>query len=442
MKTSFKLCGASRIGQSHISGGSPCQDSHAFYEGAGFVVAAVADGLGSSKHSDIASDMAAKGAVGYCARELRGDMPDGAILKIIKAAFDEVNFAVKRRAGDHPDDYDTTLTLAVFTNGRVLFGHAGDSGIIALRRDGVFERVTEPQNGDGVGKERPVFPLAAEARWVFGAYQHMAKALFLMTDGVWKRVVPPLLERQKYELDHAYLYYLFDNLNRIREPDARRAWIVNEVDAIAPSLVDYDDKTLAIVLDDGGPLRPQKSEYYKYPSDELWKKLKERQEKELYPYRAVTQSPPAPPQRPRQWNASPQPAPPGNGEYVSYSYAARENAAARNRINRMSCILQGLTIFSVAELLTIVMLVFALITKDKELSSVKTPSSLPTVTATPTPEPTPTDTPLPKLTSPTLTSPAPTSPTTPPPEQPTESETPNPEDTANPTDSGDESPAE
>ncbi|MDR1329698.1 MAG: protein phosphatase 2C domain-containing protein, partial [Oscillospiraceae bacterium] len=180
----YILCGSSQTGQSHIDKGAVCQDSHYYGEGAGFAVSAVADGLGSSAHSDVASELAARGAAEFCLRNIRRGMAEREILGVIRASYGEVNFTIKRQAGNRLDDFDTTLTLAVFMDARVYFGHAGDSGIIALRRDGIFERVTEQQNGEGTGKERPVFPLASEAHWIFGTYPRPAKAIFLMTDGV------------------------------------------------------------------------------------------------------------------------------------------------------------------------------------------------------------------------------------------------------------------
>ena len=189
----YRFCGDSQRGKSHEANNTKCQDDYSLQEQADFCVAAVADGLGSSKHSDIASNIAAKGAVQNCANNIRKGMSDNDIIQVINTTFDKVNFDIKQKAGNALDDYDTTLTLAVFIGGDVYYGHAGDSGIIALRQDGIFEEVTTPQLGDGIGKERPVYPLASEAHWVFGKYKHRAKALFLMTDGVLNKVVPPLL---------------------------------------------------------------------------------------------------------------------------------------------------------------------------------------------------------------------------------------------------------
>lgn len=278
----YRICGDSQKGKSHETNGSLCQDFHYFIVRADFVVAAVADGLGSSKHSDISSKMAATRTVEYCSKNIRKGMSDNNIISTIKRAFDGVNFAIKQKAGDFLDDYDTTLTLAIFIGGEVYFGHAGDSGIIALRCDGLFEQVTEPQLGSGYGKERPVYPLAAESHWVFGKYKHRAKALFLMTDGVLNKAVPPLLEDQEYKLDHAYLYYLYDNMNKNTDLDN---WVKTELACILPQEINYDDKTLVAVTCNTVKMTLQPKKYYKFPTKKLWDSLLEKHNKDLYWYK-------------------------------------------------------------------------------------------------------------------------------------------------------------
>ncbi|MCL2225993.1 MAG: protein phosphatase 2C domain-containing protein [Defluviitaleaceae bacterium] len=275
----YTFCGGSQTGKSHESKNIVCQDALCHAEGDGFFVVAVADGLGSCKHSDIASRMATAETTAHCAKNICRDMQDGEIISIIETAFDNANFSIKHFAGEFLNEYDTTLTLAVYINGTVFFGHAGDSGIIALRRDGIFEAVTQPQLGSGYGKERAVYPLAAKAKWVFGKYEHTAKAIFLMTDGVLNKAVPPLLHAQKYKLDHAYLFYLYDNL--CKNPNVQ-SWISQELSNIPPQEVNYDDKTLAAVMCNSLKIKLKPKSYYNFPSNKLWNTLLEKQNNELY----------------------------------------------------------------------------------------------------------------------------------------------------------------
>jgi hypothetical protein len=304
----YRICGHSAIGKSHKDKGIKCQDYYYFAKGNGFVVAAVADGVSSSKHSDVASRTAVKESVQYCADRIRQEDDAKTILKTIEKAFDEASFLVKQEAengsGDY-NDYDTTLTLAVFINDAVYYGQIGDSGIIALREDGKFERITEEQLGEGIGKDRPVYPLAAVSRWVFKSYIPKAKALFLATDGVLKKLQPPILEGQAHKLNHKYLAYVFNKLEPMADDREAGVWIKGEVIQTPPEEVDFDDKTLAVLISKAGSLQTQAPEYYRYPTDELWNNLSKNLEEELYPYRKKPQSPEDPPSKDEDTHPSP-----------------------------------------------------------------------------------------------------------------------------------------
>jgi len=266
----YRFCGSSQIGKSHEVDDTVCQDSHFIREGKGFIVAAVADGLGTSKYSDIASKLAANSAVDYCIENISAIMPDDQILDSIHSAFEHANNLIKKEAQEDIDDYDTTLSLAVFREGEVFYGHAGDSGIIALCADGTFEEVTQQQLGEGEGKDRPVFPLINESRWIFDKFNQTVHAVFLMTDGMLNMTVPPLLAEQRYQLDHSYLYYLYEE---VRDGDDIKSWIDDEIIQISPGVVNYDDKTLIVIIDGDVAITDQPDEYYEFPSDALYKSL-------------------------------------------------------------------------------------------------------------------------------------------------------------------------
>jgi len=268
--SNYRICGSSHIGKSHEVDNTVCQDSHFFQEGNGFIVAAVADGLGTSLYSDVASKMAASTAVEYCINNINMDMSEEQILSGIKNAFAHANNLIKMKAGSDIDDYDTTLSLAVFSEGDLFYGHAGDSGILALCTDGTFQEVTTQQLGEGEGKDRPVYPLINEAHWVFDVFDKPVHAVFLMTDGVLNMTVPPILFDQRYQLDHSYLIYLYEET---RDGDDISGWINDELVQMSPGMVNYDDKTLIVVIDTSVALTFQPDEYYEFPSDTLYKSL-------------------------------------------------------------------------------------------------------------------------------------------------------------------------
>ena len=75
--------------------------------------------------------------------------------------------SVAAENGHELDQYDTTLSLVVFIGDRLYYGHSGDSGIIAMNTEGIYEKVTDQQR-DSDGR---VFPLYfGEDKWVFGRY--------------------------------------------------------------------------------------------------------------------------------------------------------------------------------------------------------------------------------------------------------------------------------
>lgn len=278
----YRFCASTKVGWSHELKGEICQDNHYCIEKNSIFFAAVADGLTTSKYSHIASKIASFQTVTYCSERITLKMNAKKILSIIRDSFVMADLAIKRRAGGHLNDFDTTLTIAVFIRGSLYYGHVGDSGIIALRCDGTFEEVTEAQHGIGHDNDAPVYPLAANEKWVFAKHPHRIKALFLMTDGMINKVVTPLLKSQLYQLDHAYLFYLYDNLCKNQNLNS---WISSEVIQVSPGDVKADDKTLLGAVYTVININMKDEEYYKFPSDELWHKLLLEGEKILYPYR-------------------------------------------------------------------------------------------------------------------------------------------------------------
>ena len=284
----YKKCGCSLVGQSHEAKGVKCQDSSFVDERNGVVVAIVADGLSSSLHSDIASKIAVKTVSEFCLSRISLTTDGQTILSVLQEAFDEALFQTKQFAKTNQrelKDFDTTLSAAVFIMGSVYSGQVGDSGILALREDGFFEQVTLPQNGEGVGKDRPTYTLHHVDRWKFQQYPQRVKALFLSTDGVLNKLMPPILEEQQYQFDNRYLFYLYSQLNSNFTYGLDDNWIKSEVSAIAPNECNHDDKSLLIVISDDVKLTKQSDAYYSYPDDKLWSKLQDELDRKLYPYR-------------------------------------------------------------------------------------------------------------------------------------------------------------
>ena len=86
-------------GPYHIEKGLPCQDAFSVKTGKdGYYVAAVADGLGSEKYSDIGSETAVNTAVQFCVDSLSSGMTDDDIQNVIRESFSKAYNSVLERA--------------------------------------------------------------------------------------------------------------------------------------------------------------------------------------------------------------------------------------------------------------------------------------------------------------------------------------------------------
>ena len=286
----FIKCGVSIQGEDHKRRDIVCQDWNEVLEKDGVVIAAVADGVSSSCHSDMAAQEATKFAVNYCAENITKNSLANDILAIIKQSFEKAQFHIERKAREMEyelDETDTTLCLAVFFNGDLHYGYVGDSGIIALREDGIFERVTQiDPDEDGY-----TYVLAHKERWIFNKYPHRVTSLLLMTDGIWKMLVPKLLQNEQYPLMNVYLdFYLnhkgLENLGQEQLNESLKKNITN----IEPDKVYHDDKTMIILIDTEVSVNKQNEEYYKWPTEEKWNEILKAYEEKIYPYRKDEQN--------------------------------------------------------------------------------------------------------------------------------------------------------
>lgn len=207
------ISGVSLRGISHRHSGVCCQDDWtarrvkklSVWKGADggdklfinkeFVVAAVADGLGSESHSDIGAQTAVKVAVSTMCDLLGTFGPTSEFVferkmeTFIEAAMIEANNAVVAKAesmGEPACEFDTTLVLTVYDGENLFYGSVGDSGVIA-KKDGKFELLSTPER---VG-ESGVFPLCFKEHWQISTASSVTGFL-LATDGVLEMLAPHL----------------------------------------------------------------------------------------------------------------------------------------------------------------------------------------------------------------------------------------------------------
>lgn len=271
--------GVRQQGAYHIKNNIVCQDAyHIQYINERFAIAAVADGLGSELYTDVASQIAAEKSVAYCVENIPATAKEEDILKTIKEAFrfalDTINDTA-RSNGHEIDQYDTTLALAVYREGAVYYGNAGDSGIVVLNQDGTYESITTQQRDEN----GCVFPLFfGEEKWVMGIKENVA-SVFLATDGMYETLFPHLLQGNDVPIYVALAHYLMSEecLNFTSTPDNE---VEERMDAFVRSIPGdqvSDDKTVLVMLDTEVAVTKQPPEYYQSPD---WEALKKKRDEE------------------------------------------------------------------------------------------------------------------------------------------------------------------
>jgi Serine/threonine protein phosphatase len=184
--------GLSLPGKSHITKGMVCQDSHCINKTKnGWIIAAIADGVGSAKHSDVGSKIAAEKAVLLCNECLPVDQDPRSIKSLIGTAFNYALKCIYEEAEENKnpiEDYDTTLTLVIYDGARTFYGHAGDSGIIGLTEYGEYKPITVSQKGEG----GTVIPLrAGRDSWDINMVEgDKLISILLVTDGILDQLIP------------------------------------------------------------------------------------------------------------------------------------------------------------------------------------------------------------------------------------------------------------
>lgn len=268
--------GVTQQGTYHVKKGIVCQDAHRIIKcGDSCAVAAVADGLGSEDHSDIAAKLAVTTAAEYCAARAASGGTDEETLCVLRDAFALAQKTIEQAAADNGhdlDQYDTTLSLAVLRCGKLYYGQSGDSGIVALTAEGLYKKVTEQQR-DGEGR---VFPLYfGEEKWEFGVFPEPVASVLLATDGMLETLFPVYIRSEPVSIYVALARYLMDAGSlRIAETgeDAVRQKIEGFIAGIPDEQVN-DDKTVVVLVDPDVEAGSQPPEYYAEPD---WTELKRR----------------------------------------------------------------------------------------------------------------------------------------------------------------------
>lgn len=279
--------GITQQGTYHVKHDMVCQDAHNIIKcDDSYAIAAVADGLGSEEHSDVASQMAAKISTEYCAENIKNNCTDEQILEIIRDSFVLAQSRIEKVATDNGhdlDQYDTTLSLAVFKENALYYGQSGDSGIVTLTAEGLYKKVVEQQRDE----EGRVFPLYfGEDKWVFGKFPEPVVSVFLATDGMLETLFPVYIRNEPVNIYVALARYFMgpDSLH-IEESgeDSVKEKVAEFMNNIPDAQVN-DDKTVVVLVDPDHVLTLQEEEYYAEPNwDQLIRSYEEAWKRAAYP---------------------------------------------------------------------------------------------------------------------------------------------------------------
>jgi len=141
-------------GPSHLDGNIPCQDTHAVQLlGDGqrrTLIACVADGAGSAKHSEIGSSIACQTILEHAARYLESNNLADMQMEDALVWCDDVRKRITAQAeerGCTTREFATTLLTAILSPDLSVFFQIGDGAII-LGNDVLYGVVFWPQEGE------------------------------------------------------------------------------------------------------------------------------------------------------------------------------------------------------------------------------------------------------------------------------------------------------
>jgi serine/threonine protein phosphatase PrpC len=276
------------VGSSHEKQGTKCQDANKVRELAnGIVIAAVADGVGNCKYSDVASRIAVDVSTAFCEINLNIDSNNRDFADLIEEAFVQAELAIEKQSMQDSQplpEYDTTLDLVIYDGKRATYGHCGDGGIIGLTNKGDYIKITTPQKKEGIF----VIPLRDGSKnknntWIFGCVEDDLASVLLATDGVYDIFFPYLLKEQSIEVYVPLIKYFMDNTeihvskDKIEDIYEKRKAFLNS--DTCKSIT--DDKTILVLINED--IMPERKEdaYYEEPN---WEALQLEWNKKAYPH--------------------------------------------------------------------------------------------------------------------------------------------------------------
>lgn len=200
MERAWRHAHASVMGSSHHRSGAPCQDASTCAlvrrPDEAFLVAAVADGAGSARHSQVGARLACHLLIeeleGFLAG---GDGPEALEPAFVRGLLGRLRLRVARsarRLAVRPRELACTLLGAVVGPRSAAFLQVGDGAIVFAPRGGpreAFEVAFPPQRGEYANETVFATDPRAEAALAFRVLEQPVEELALFSDGLQNLVL-------------------------------------------------------------------------------------------------------------------------------------------------------------------------------------------------------------------------------------------------------------
>lgn len=194
------LTAAYARGKSHIRAGKNNQDAYCIMPlNDNMWICAVADGVGSCKHAEIASSIAVETVCHFIYDNFPIDHSPVSVKSMLRTALNKAIKEIYKEAEKNQDsmmaEYQTTLMVLIYDGRRGYCSHVGDGGIFGLTKDGTFAPLTTRQQTD----DGYVIPLSAGYQfWEIFELTEDYAGIIMATDGVADKLRNPSVDNGIY----------------------------------------------------------------------------------------------------------------------------------------------------------------------------------------------------------------------------------------------------
>ncbi len=244
----WQAFGSSVQGTGHVRMKLPCQDACQWQVDDAYLVAAVADGLGSAQYADVGARLAVEVAVAHLTAQLAQAIPGDrdAWQHIIQAAYAQARnqLAIYAEGASQPlNAFATTLLVLAVTPFWLATGHIGDGAIVVQFDDERLETVSPPVNGEYANSVTPltVDDLVPQIRVKVEQATVMRAAL--LTDGL-QSLCMNLVTTTPYL---PFFAPFFAALDQVLDSDATSTQVAHFLESERICAKTDDDKTLVVI---------------------------------------------------------------------------------------------------------------------------------------------------------------------------------------------------